>query len=129
VEPLGTFPLGKFRQFCGESHTLSLRERHLPDRPAPAAITKLVRRLYAHLHRSGQVRKVGLVHGWQRDVKTSQATLEAVVGVRRGDEAHASGETEPCVLEHIEIVKGQPRGTPTLIDVGDSEGILCTELK
>jgi hypothetical protein len=128
VEPLGTFPLGKFRQFCGESRTLSLRERHLSGRPAPPAVTQLVRRLYAHLHRSGQVRKVGLVHGWQRDAKTSQTTLEAVVGVRRGEQQN--GEAEPCVLEHIEIVRPQPRrGAPTLIDVGDSEGILCTELK
>ena len=127
VEPIGTYPLGKFRGFCSDSRTTTLRERQLPGKPAPAQMVRLVRRLYNQAHLGGQVRSVSVVKPWQRDEQAKQSTLHAVVGVVRSDVG--SGE-EPCSMAEISVVKVlHSSEAPVISEVGEREPILCNQLK
>lgn len=126
VEPIGTYPLAKFRSFCAESRKTALRERQLPGKPAPAPMVRLVRRLYAQAHLGGQVRSVSVVKFWQQDGQAKQSTLHAVVGVVRNDVR--PGE-EPCSIAEISVIKALNSSEPAVIgEVGVRQPILCDRL-
>lgn len=121
VEPLGTLPLSQFKQLCASSRTVSLKERRMPGKPAPSRVSQLVRRLYGKAQLGGQVRRVAVTHPWVRGDAEHPATLEAVVGVQRND-------GDGCSMQRLEISR-PPHGVPTIVDVGDSEEILCQALR
>ena len=127
VEPIGTYPLGKFRSFCAASRSTALREKQLPGKPAPAALVRLVRHLYNQAHLGGQVRSVSVLQPWQRDGEQKQSTLHAAVGVVRAD---GNAGDEPCSVAEISVVKALNSNEPAVIsEVGEREPILCEQLK
>jgi hypothetical protein len=121
IEPLGTLPLSQFKNLCSSSRSVSLKERHMPGHRAPARVASLVRKLYNQAQLGGQVKRVAVTHPWEKGDEDRPASLEAVVGVERGD-------GDGCSMQRLEISRPH-KGNPTIMDVGDSEEILCNALR